>query len=56
MVFLHRRHRDLQQGQPGSKGGGGIGGFLLTLGAAFGYAVGWNPFASDYTRYFCRRR
>jgi nucleobase:cation symporter-1, NCS1 family len=31
---------------------GGIGGFLLTLGAAFGYAVGWNPYASDYTRYF----
>ena len=32
--------------------GGGIGGFLITLGAAFGYAVGWNPYASDYTRYF----
>src|SRR5216684_9399692 len=31
---------------------GGTGGFLLTLGAAFGYAVGWNPYASDYTRYF----
>jgi nucleobase:cation symporter-1, NCS1 family len=29
----------------------GIGGFLITLGAAFGYAVGWNPYASDYTRY-----
>jgi NCS1 nucleoside transporter family len=33
-------------------GGGGIGGFLLTLGATFGYAAGWNPYASDYTRYF----
>jgi NCS1 nucleoside transporter family len=32
-------------------GSGGIGGFLVTLGAAFGYAVGWNPYASDYTRY-----
>src|SRR3954468_9449127 len=32
-------------------GGGGIGGFLLILGAAFGYAAGWNPYASDYTRY-----
>jgi NCS1 family nucleobase:cation symporter-1 len=32
-------------------GGGGLGGFLLTLGAAFGYAAGWNPYASDYTRY-----
>src|SRR5581483_1757243 len=30
----------------------GIGGFLLSVGAAFGYACGWNPFASDYTRYF----
>jgi NCS1 nucleoside transporter family len=33
-------------------GGGGIGGFLITLGAAFGYAAGWNPYAADYTRYF----
>src|SRR5580704_8787320 len=31
--------------------GGGIGGFLITLGASFGYAVGWNPYAADYTRY-----
>src|ERR1700761_3261167 len=30
----------------------GFGGFLLAVGAAFGYACGWNPFASDYTRYF----
>jgi NCS1 nucleoside transporter family len=28
-----------------------IGGFLLMVGAAFGYACGWNPYASDYTRY-----
>jgi NCS1 nucleoside transporter family len=34
-----------------SGGGGGIGGFLLTLGATFGYAAGWNPYAADYTRY-----
>jgi nucleobase:cation symporter-1, NCS1 family len=27
------------------------GGFLLTAGSAFGYAAGWNPYASDYTRY-----
>jgi NCS1 family nucleobase:cation symporter-1 len=31
--------------------GQGLGGFLLTLGATFGYAAGWNPYASDYTRY-----
>ena len=32
-------------------GAGGLGGFLLTFGAAFGYAAGWNPYATDYTRY-----
>jgi purine-cytosine permease-like protein len=30
----------------------GFGGFLLSVGASFGYACGWNPFASDFTRYF----
>jgi NCS1 family nucleobase:cation symporter-1 len=35
-----------------ARGGGGLGGFLLTVGAAFGYAAGWNPYAADYTRYF----
>jgi NCS1 nucleoside transporter family len=30
---------------------GGIGGFLISVGATFGYACGWNPYASDYTRY-----
>jgi NCS1 family nucleobase:cation symporter-1 len=33
---------------------GGSGGFLLTLGASFGYAAGWNPYAADYTRYFTK--
>jgi NCS1 nucleoside transporter family len=28
------------------------GAFLIELGATFGYAVGWNPYSSDYTRYF----
>jgi len=28
------------------------GASLITLGATFGYAVGWNPYAADYTRYF----
>ncbi|HVS68886.1 MAG TPA: cytosine permease [Mycobacteriales bacterium] len=27
------------------------GGFLVAVAATFGYACGWNPFASDYTRY-----
>jgi nucleobase:cation symporter-1, NCS1 family len=26
-------------------------GITLTISAAFGYAAGWNPYASDYTRY-----
>ncbi|WP_405010833.1 purine-cytosine permease family protein [Kitasatospora sp. NBC_01539] len=30
---------------------GSAGGFLLAFSTAFGYAAGWNPFASDYTRY-----
>jgi NCS1 family nucleobase:cation symporter-1 len=32
-------------------GMGGLGGFLLTVGTAFGYAAGWTPYAADYTRY-----
>jgi NCS1 nucleoside transporter family len=31
--------------------GGETGGWTLAFTAAFGYAVGWNPFAADYTRY-----
>jgi NCS1 nucleoside transporter family len=34
--------------------GGEIGAFSLTAAAAFGYAAGWNPYASDYTRYLPR--
>jgi len=31
--------------------GGHTGGWILAFTAAFGYAAGWNPYASDYTRY-----
>lgn len=31
--------------------GNQVAAFLLTFAAAFGYAAGWNPYASDYTRY-----
>ena len=42
----------ISKSHPGSAaGGGGIGGWLISFGAAFGYAAGWNPYASDYTRY-----
>jgi NCS1 nucleoside transporter family len=30
------------------------GRFWLVVGATFGYAAGWNPYASDYTRYLPR--
>lgn len=30
------------------------GAFLLTVGASFGYAAGWTPYGSDYTRYLPR--
>ncbi|HEY0238811.1 MAG TPA: cytosine permease [Friedmanniella sp.] len=36
---------------PAGEGPPPLGGFLITAGAAFGYAAGWNPYASDYTRY-----
>ncbi|CAN5541447.1 cytosine permease [soil metagenome] len=46
-IFMHA---DL--GAPvGADGVGGLGGFLLTVGTAFGYAAGWTPYAADYTRY-----
>jgi NCS1 nucleoside transporter family len=41
----------LSKAHPGAHVTGVPGGFLITLGAAFGYAAGWNPYASDYTRY-----
>ena len=31
-----------------------FGGFALTVGAAFGYSAGWNPYASDYSRYLAK--
>lgn len=36
---------------PDGGGTGGVGGFLLTLGAVFGYTAGWSPYAADYARY-----
>jgi purine-cytosine permease-like protein len=40
---------DAHLGAPGK--GGGIGGFIVLFSAAFGYTAGWNPYATDYTRY-----
>ena len=36
---------------PGSGGLPTSGAFLIETAAAFGYACGWNPYGSDYTRY-----
>jgi NCS1 family nucleobase:cation symporter-1 len=36
---------------PAGGGTGGVGGFLLTVGAVFGYTAGWSPYAADYARY-----
>ena len=42
----------LTKSHPGAAHAAIPGGFLLTIGAVFGYAAGWNPYAADYTRYF----
>ncbi|MGH7776361.1 MAG: purine-cytosine permease family protein [Candidatus Dormibacterales bacterium] len=34
--------------------GGATGAFILAMFIAYGYAIGWNPFASDYSRYLPR--
>ena len=36
---------------PAEGGGFSLGGFLLAMGASFGYTAGWTPYAADYTRY-----
>jgi NCS1 family nucleobase:cation symporter-1 len=36
---------------PAEGGTGGLAGFLLTVGAVFGYTAGWSPYAADYARY-----
>ncbi len=45
-IFLHADFGLVQKG-----GNFSFGGFTLAAGAAFGYAAGWNPYASDYSRY-----
>jgi NCS1 family nucleobase:cation symporter-1 len=53
IIFLITSIIMLTKASPSAVAGGkgGLGGFLLTVGAAFGYAAGWNPYATDYTRY-----
>ena len=55
VVFLIASAVIFSKSHPGAPAGafpgGSAGGWLITFGAAFGYAAGWNPYASDYTRY-----
>src|SRR5215831_19317972 len=52
VIFLITTVWILSKSHPGAAHHTLPGGFLLTMGAVFGYAAGWNPYAADYTRYF----
>lgn len=51
VIFLIASIWTLAKGQPSVSHKTIPGAFLIEVGATFGYAVGWNPYASDYTRY-----
>jgi nucleobase:cation symporter-1, NCS1 family len=44
-------HAHFDYAVKGNASGYSFAGFTLATGAAFGYAAGWNPYASDYSRY-----
>jgi len=52
IIFIIASVAILSKAHPGAVHHTIPGAFLIELGATFGYAVGWNPYASDYTRYF----
>jgi NCS1 nucleoside transporter family len=52
VIFLITSVVILSKAHPGAVHHTIPGAFLITFGASFGYAVGWNPYASDYTRYY----
>ncbi len=51
IIFLIASVWTLGKAHPGVSHHTFPGAFLIELGATFGYAVSWNPYASDYTRY-----
>ena len=51
IIFLIASVVVLSKAHPGAPHKTIPGAFLIEVGATFGYAVGWNPYASDYTRY-----
>jgi NCS1 family nucleobase:cation symporter-1 len=50
-IFSHGNYGVGFNGKAPLAFGGDVGGWILAFTAAYGYAVGWNPFAADYTRY-----
>jgi NCS1 family nucleobase:cation symporter-1 len=52
IIFLVATVVILAKSHPGAVAHPIPGAFLLSTGAVFGYAAGWNPYAADYTRYF----
>jgi NCS1 family nucleobase:cation symporter-1 len=51
IIFIITSVVMLGKSHPGAPHTTFAGAFLIEFGATFGYAVGWNPYASDYTRY-----
>jgi NCS1 nucleoside transporter family len=52
IIVLAKAHTDLGfNAQAPVAFGGASGAFILAVFISYGYAIGWNPFASDYSRY-----
>src|SRR5712691_6948722 len=50
-VILWKTHYSAGFNAHNSPGGGTSAAFIIAFFIAYGYAVGWNPYASDYSRY-----
>jgi len=51
VVILAKTHYGAGFDAHNSPGGGRSAAFILAVFIAYGYVIGWNPYASDYTRY-----
>src|SRR4029077_14499324 len=52
IIILAQAHPGLDfNGKAPVAFGGPSGAFILAVVISFGYAIGWNPFASEYSRY-----
>jgi purine-cytosine permease-like protein len=54
VVILSKTHFGAGFDPHFSPGGGSSAAFVLAFFISYGYAVGWNPYASDYSRYLPR--